>query len=221
MEFPHLGKHCSMETCKKLDFLPVKCDACLCTFCSEHMTYLGHSCKSAAQKDVQVPVCPLCNQPVPTKRGELPDYAVGLHIDNNCSSDTAQERRKIFTNKCSVKSCKGRELIPVKCYQCTLNFCLKHRHPNDHNCEGQSNAARNKALESAQARLKNQQNRGMTTRDIQGNMAEDEALARALQISMQEVSHDFPYPTFCVLNILYSVSVYRIFRFLVLCNIDN
>lgn len=28
MEFPDLGKHCNEPTCKKLDFLPVKCDAC-------------------------------------------------------------------------------------------------------------------------------------------------------------------------------------------------
>lgn len=188
MEFPDLGSHCSVSVCKKLDFLPVKCDACLQMFCSEHMSYVKHECKFAAQKDIQVPVCPLCNQPVPTKRGELPDYAVSLHIDNNCKSDTAQERRKIFTNKCSMKGCKGKELIPVNCYQCSLNFCLKHRHPNDHKCEGHINAARNKALESAQARLKKQQSttKIVNPKAIQGNMAEDEALARALQLSMQD-----------------------------------
>lgn len=99
MEFPDLGAHCTVSTCKKFDFLPVKCDACLAMFCSDHMSYFKHQCKLAAQKDVQVPMCPLCNQPVPNRRGELPDYAVGLHIDNNCKSDPALERRKKVTNK--------------------------------------------------------------------------------------------------------------------------
>lgn len=62
------------------------------------MAYSKHACPSAHQKDVQVPVCPLCNNPVFTKRGEQPDVAVGAHIDNNCDSDTAKTRRKVSTD---------------------------------------------------------------------------------------------------------------------------
>jgi hypothetical protein len=29
-------------------------------------------------------MCPLCNKPVPTPRGEEPDFTVGKHIDNDC-----------------------------------------------------------------------------------------------------------------------------------------
>uniref|UniRef100_UPI00398E62C4 AN1-type zinc finger protein 2A n=1 Tax=Pristiophorus japonicus TaxID=55135 RepID=UPI00398E62C4 len=135
MEFPDLGNHCSESSCKRLDFLPMKCDACAQIFCKDHISYAEHKCTSSYKKDIQVPVCPLCNTPVPVRRGEMPDIRVGEHIDRECKSDPAQKKRKIFTNKCSKSGCKQKEMIKVTCDQCHLNFCLKHRHPLDHACE--------------------------------------------------------------------------------------
>uniref|UniRef100_A0A3Q2QQU9 Zinc finger, AN1-type domain 2A n=1 Tax=Fundulus heteroclitus TaxID=8078 RepID=A0A3Q2QQU9_FUNHE len=135
MEFPDLGEHCSEKTCKRLDFLPMRCDACQEIFCKDHITYANHKCTSSYRKDVQVPVCPLCNTPIPIKRGEMPDIKVGEHIDRDCKSDPAQRKRKIFTNKCSKGGCKQKEMIRVTCDQCHLNYCLKHRHPLDHDCK--------------------------------------------------------------------------------------
>ncbi|XP_076355257.1 AN1-type zinc finger protein 2B-like isoform X1 [Tachypleus tridentatus] len=120
MEFPDLGEQCTDPTCNQLDFLPLKCDACSKIFCKDHLPYGQHNCEKAYQKDVQVPVCPLCNKPVSVKRGEPPDITVGEHIDRDCLSDPAAERK----------------LIPVICSQCKQNFCLKHRHQTDHKCEG-------------------------------------------------------------------------------------
>ncbi|XP_046687484.1 LOW QUALITY PROTEIN: AN1-type zinc finger protein 2B-like [Homalodisca vitripennis] len=145
MEFPHLGKQCAESSCQKLDFLPVKCDACEKIFCHEHMSYMGHNCASAYKKDVQVPVCPLCNKPIPVRRGESPDIAVGAHIDTDCQSDPAKNKRKVFTNKCSMKGCKGKEIVTVVCNECSLNFCLRHRHTADHKCQGRQAATRNLA----------------------------------------------------------------------------
>ena len=52
----------------------------------------------------QVPVCPLCNEPVAFKRGELPDIRVSEHIDRECKSDPATvKRQKIYTNRCNKK----------------------------------------------------------------------------------------------------------------------
>lgn len=48
-------------------------------------------------QDVQVPVCPLCNTPVPVRREEMPDIVVGEHIDRDCKSDPAQRKRKVCT----------------------------------------------------------------------------------------------------------------------------
>ncbi|XP_062872170.1 AN1-type zinc finger protein 2A-like [Trichomycterus rosablanca] len=135
MEFPDLGEHCSEKSCTQLDFLPMRCDACEGIFCKDHITYASHKCTSSYKKDVQVPVCPLCNTPIPIKRGEMPDIKVGEHIDRDCKSDPAQRKRKIFTNKCSKGGCKQKEMIRVTCDQCHLNYCLKHRHPLDHDCK--------------------------------------------------------------------------------------
>ncbi|XP_076823032.1 AN1-type zinc finger protein 2A-like [Clavelina lepadiformis] len=136
MEFPDLGQHCSESICRKLDFLPVKCDACDEVFCKDHIRYDDHHCSSAYKKNVQVPVCPLCGQPVPVPRGETPDIKVGEHIDRDCQSDPAKKKRKAFSNRCSAPRCKQHELMPVVCSECRLNFCLRHRHPQDHGCRG-------------------------------------------------------------------------------------
>ena len=42
-------------------------------------------------QDNTVPVCPLCNQPVPTRRGVDPNVRVDEHIANDCQSDKAKK----------------------------------------------------------------------------------------------------------------------------------
>ncbi|WAQ97746.1 ZFN2B-like protein [Mya arenaria] len=123
MELPHLGTHCHQKDCKQLDFLPMN---------NDHIHYATHSCPESYKKDNQVPVCPLCNKPIPLKKGEVPDVVVGRHIDSDCQSDPAKERRKVYTNKCSMKGCKVKEMIPVKCDKCQQNYCLRHRFEDDH-----------------------------------------------------------------------------------------
>ena len=56
MELPHLGKQCSEKTCRQLDFLPMKCDACSEIFCTDHLQYDDHSCTSSYKKNIQVMV---------------------------------------------------------------------------------------------------------------------------------------------------------------------
>lgn len=162
MEFPELGANCALLTCKQLDFLPMKCDACAKLFCKEHIKYTEHNCENAYKKDIQVPVCPLCNKAVPVPRGEQPDIKVGEHIDRDCQSDPAVAKRKAYLNRCSVKGCKQKELVPVRCESCRQNFCLKHRHEQDHSCSaavrgsaGSKTSASLKAGEAAAARAKN------------------------------------------------------------------
>nr|XP_019843835.1 PREDICTED: AN1-type zinc finger protein 2A isoform X2 [Bos indicus]XP_019843836.1 PREDICTED: AN1-type zinc finger protein 2A isoform X2 [Bos indicus] len=134
MEFPDLGKHCSEKTCKQLDFLPLKCDACKQDFCKDHFTYAAHKCPLGFTKDVRVPVCPLCNSPVPVKRGEIPDVVVGAHMDGDCRRPPGQETVKVFTFRCSREGCRRREMLRVACEECRGSFCLQHRHPLDHGC---------------------------------------------------------------------------------------
>ncbi|XP_045731891.2 uncharacterized protein C7orf50 homolog isoform X16 [Mirounga angustirostris] len=134
MEFPDLGKHCSEKTCKQLDFLPLKCDACKQDFCKDHFTCAAHKCPFAFKKDVQVPVCPLCNNPVPVKKGEIPDVVVGEHIDRDCNYHP-RKKEKLFMYRCSKEGCKKKEMLQVACDQCRGSFCIQHRHPLDHSCK--------------------------------------------------------------------------------------
>lgn len=135
MELPHLGEHCSLESCNQLDFLPFTCDACKKIFCKEHHKYESHYCLAAQNKDRRVPVCPLCNQPISLSSTESVDQKVNEHIENYCKSDLAKHKR---SNRCKVKGCKQRELIPVLCSSCKQNYCLRHRHEKDHDCPGNS-----------------------------------------------------------------------------------
>lgn len=199
MEFPSLGEHCSRKSCNRLDFLPVKCDACQSIFCTDHMSYLSHMCPSAYKKDIQVPVCPLCNVPIPLQRGDPPDLAVGMHIDNDCQSDYGKSKKRVFVNKCSNKGCKIKEIVRVDCHECGLNYCLKHRHAVDHNCMGRNAAIRQKRIDAVVKKNnqtssnQNGQPRG-NFRNLQGTLSEDEALARALQASLidDERNQDSP-----------------------------
>lgn len=216
MEFPGLGENCSIASCKQLDFLPVKCDVCHKVFCKNHYSYAQHNCPEAYRRDNQVPICPLCNTPIPLKQGELPDAVVGSHIDNDCQSDRAQTRRKIFSNRCSLKGCKQKELIPVTCQKCRKNFCLKHRHEMDHHCSGfegtgratsNSGAAAVARAEKSKTQNKLPQasfmstygsdlNRERQTRQSNftpnaaalqvPDMSEDEALRQAMALSLQD-----------------------------------
>ncbi|XP_059753361.1 AN1-type zinc finger protein 2A isoform X2 [Balaenoptera ricei] len=108
MEFPDLGKHCSEKTCKQLDFLPLECDACKQDFCKDHFTYAAHKCHFAFKKDVQVPVCPLCNSPVPVKKDEIPDAVVGAHMDGGCKRHPGRKKEALrLGNVKDVKSDMG------------------------------------------------------------------------------------------------------------------
>ncbi|XP_026981355.1 AN1-type zinc finger protein 2A isoform X1 [Sagmatias obliquidens] len=102
MEFPDLGKHCSEKTCNQLDFLPLECDACKQDFCKDHFTCAAHKCPFAFKKDVQVPVCPLCNSPIPVKTGEVPDVVVGEHMDGACKHHPGKKKEKVRTESVSA-----------------------------------------------------------------------------------------------------------------------
>uniref|UniRef100_A0A8C5NYD2 Zinc finger, AN1-type domain 1 n=1 Tax=Jaculus jaculus TaxID=51337 RepID=A0A8C5NYD2_JACJA len=58
---------------------------------------------------------------------------------HDCPEVTAlNERVKTDTHKsysCSFKDCAEKELVAVICPYCERNFCLRHRHQSDHECE--------------------------------------------------------------------------------------
>lgn len=107
----------------------------------DHVKYDAHQCPSSHRKNIQIPICPLCNQAVPYEyRDQSPDRAVSAHIDRDCQS---KKREKVYSNKCSVSTCKQREAMEVKCEKCLKTFCLRHRFPDDHKCQGMKSISEN------------------------------------------------------------------------------
>ena len=136
MEFPDLGKQCSLLNCKQLDFLPFTCPSCKNVFCHEHRKYATHKCQAPRFiKDKRADVCPLCSKPVAVLEGENVDQKISEHIEAGCKSVEAERKRN---SRCNAKRCRVHELMPIKCNRCNLQFCLKHRFPADHQCNPSS-----------------------------------------------------------------------------------
>ena len=62
-----------------------------------------------------------------------------------------RKKEKVFSNRCNKPKCKKKELVPLICDTCKLNFCLTHRHPADHDCQGPKKPS-NRAADAAAAR---------------------------------------------------------------------
>ncbi|KAF8971976.1 zinc finger, AN1-type domain, partial [Entomortierella lignicola] len=105
----------------------------------DHWRLENHTCPNkdaATQQDQRVPICPLCDKPVPIKKGENPNVRMEQHISAGCPEPATTTSKPIYTNSCNSKGCKNRSAIPIICQRCCLNYCLKHRLESDHSCTG-------------------------------------------------------------------------------------
>lgn len=55
MEFPKVGTHCAIDTCKQDDFLPFTCTHCTEIFCKNHFNIVSHNCKAYSENIVLEP----------------------------------------------------------------------------------------------------------------------------------------------------------------------
>lgn len=118
--------------------------------------------------------------------------------------------QKVYTNRCTFKTCKKKEMIPILCDTCNLNFCLKHRHPQDHECTkncgkslgkaGQAALARTAAASSSSSR--NQQS--IVTRVSNATSSAANGLSRAMGFRPAAVQGNL---VIISINILYFNSV--------------
>ncbi|CAN6935112.1 unnamed protein product [Brassica oleracea] len=135
-EFPDLGKHCSVDYCKQIDFLPFTCDRCIQVFCLDHRSYMKHSCPKGNRGDVTVVICPLCAKGVRLNPDEDPNITWEKHVNTDC--DPSNYEKTVKKKKCPVPRC--RELLTfsntIKCRDCCIEHCLKHRFGPDHSCSG-------------------------------------------------------------------------------------
>jgi predicted nucleic acid binding AN1-type Zn finger protein len=54
------------------------------------------------------------------------------------SSEKGKTLEPIQFHQCKFESCEQKEMVPISCEFCKLNFCLKHRLVVDHNCTARS-----------------------------------------------------------------------------------
>lgn len=177
-EFPNLGKHCESTVCNRLDFLPIKCSGCGHFYCSEHFTFEAHNCPTGSRISVQVPICPICEKPVPTPKDVNVDQQVNEHIQNNCQTP---KRAKVYSNACTVPKCKKKELVAMNCSKCRNNYCLSHRHERDHSCERKVGEMKINQKKSWTDSITSIARSRMNPCSAQARTEGDEALARSLQ----------------------------------------
>ncbi|GLJ21688.1 hypothetical protein SUGI_0404090 [Cryptomeria japonica] len=135
-EFPDLGKHCTVDDCKLVDFLPFACDRCHQVFCLEHRTYSKHHCPNANEHDITVLVCPMCAKGVRLVPNEDPNVTWETHMRTDC--DPANYDKAMKKPRCPVRGCKENLTFSnkFKCRDCGQEVCLKHRFGPDHKCPG-------------------------------------------------------------------------------------
>ncbi|KAJ9181096.1 hypothetical protein P3X46_009262 [Hevea brasiliensis] len=112
LQFPDLDKHCTREDCS----LPFTCDCC--------------------RQDITVVICPLCAKGVRLNPDEDPNISWETHVNAECDPSNYDKVTK--KRKCPVCGC-GEVLAfanTIKCRDCNIDHCLKHRLGPDHDCPG-------------------------------------------------------------------------------------
>ena len=130
----NVGKHCSVDTCKQKDWLPVKCKYCSQIFCADHSTIESHKCHAYEKQYKKVYVCPLCNKTLTMNNNLTVQQNFSIHEAMDCQRD-------FIANVPDSIMCKGvkcrtklTELNSFTCNKCSSKVCLKHRMPEDHKC---------------------------------------------------------------------------------------
>lgn len=102
----------------------------------EHRSYIKHNCPKADRKDVTVVICPLCAKGVRLIPEEDPNITWERHVNTECDPSNYEKVTK--KKKCPVRGCKDVLAFSntIKCKDCLVDHCLKHRFGPDHQCPG-------------------------------------------------------------------------------------
>mmetsp|Transcript_19047 Transcript_19047/g.31021 ORF Transcript_19047/g.31021 Transcript_19047/m.31021 type:complete len:189 (-) Transcript_19047:367-933(-) len=138
MELSHVGKHCSLKDCRQLDFLPFRCSHCKQSFCLGHRKPQDHQCKHYTPPRPPVKaICKDCNKSIQADGDKtIAQLLVDHYGRGECKKFTVTKPHRCNFCKPNGKKCKRREFDPIVCKRCNMNFCIKHRHAEDHNCKG-------------------------------------------------------------------------------------
>mmetsp|Transcript_5254 Transcript_5254/g.7730 ORF Transcript_5254/g.7730 Transcript_5254/m.7730 type:complete len:192 (+) Transcript_5254:95-670(+) len=163
MELSHIGRHCDHKECRQLDFLPFKCSHCKQSFCLKHFKPGDHNCtKYTPPRPPVVTVCKDCNRSI-LKDGEL---SIAELLKKHYRAGECKKFKVYKPHRCSYirpsgRRCKKREFDENICKLCKQNFCLKHRHPEDHKCE----VLEKKKKDDAERKLNESKHSGRNSRD--------------------------------------------------------
>lgn len=105
-------------------------------YCLEHRSYIKHQCPKANKLDVTVVICPLCAKGVRLISDQDPNITWENHVNTDCDPSNYEKATK--KTKCPAPGC--REILvfsnTIKCRDCMVDHCLKHRFAPDHKCPG-------------------------------------------------------------------------------------
>ena len=106
-----VGIHCSYGPCNRLDFLPFVCSKCQLKYCQDHRLSGTHGCVADVKPQQQ----------------------------QQQQQQQQIKKTREGSARCGYNSCQtvlDNALHPgVACTGCQgVLYCLKHRHPSDHNC---------------------------------------------------------------------------------------
>ncbi|KAI4141250.1 MAG: hypothetical protein L6R39_005435 [Caloplaca ligustica] len=118
-EMLSIGGTCQFLTCDNYDFLPFRCESCRGRFCQDHRTEAGHKCAHAGE---------WAARRAQQQSNKLP----------SSSSASSQKPTTLTATQCSHPQCKTfidtLNSVGVVCPTCNRKYCLKHRIPEDHEC---------------------------------------------------------------------------------------
>ncbi|KAH9888142.1 AN1-type zinc finger protein [Xylariomycetidae sp. FL2044] len=113
-----IGKHCQLEYCNQLDFLPWFCQSCKKNFCLDHRTEDAHQCAN---------------------KGAWAERRRQAQLAKPSAGEGKRMRDLVSQKPCAEDSCKttiGTSLVPgVHCPTCNRDYCLKHRLREEHDCK--------------------------------------------------------------------------------------
>ncbi|KAI0200016.1 AN1-like zinc finger protein [Astrocystis sublimbata] len=136
-----IGRHCQLEYCNQLDFLPFFCQSCKRTFCLDHRTEDSHKCEN---------------------KGAWAERRRQAQLARPAAGEGRRMRDYVTEKPCAADNCKttvGTSLVPgVHCATCNHDYCLKHRLREEHDCKNKTpvgaRPAVNEQARSALAKLR-------------------------------------------------------------------
>ncbi|KAG8217412.1 hypothetical protein J3R82DRAFT_5553 [Butyriboletus roseoflavus] len=115
MDLDPIGKHCALQSCNVLDFLPIQC-SCSGWFCKLHISPDLHDCSAVYQHPSQ-PSSTWMRSKCALLGCNKSSLMIGVS-----TVDPAREGES--------------EAIPRGCPGCQRSFCVDHRHMQSHSCAG-------------------------------------------------------------------------------------